>query len=534
MGWERRHFAAAPGRQFTTPWGETGTSPLIEYSTDTYRADAFYHWCDMPNASGWFAEARRLFNRSRDELMRTSATDFSQRKLFNARQNEYVFKIFEAVANAYNCLNVPWYLHQQARMLYNVYLSGPLDRSDTFAPNASSCKDWYLAPGEPFYAVISDQSRGILPRMARALYKTRVPSGVAHNLFVQSVGIGTAIVGLDDRSDLSTLLAGEYTSSSWYYERDVMNAAFLTAGPGPRLPMPRLAIPYLTYPDLPGDGWVVDNDHTALSDSNRLETVPLSVPTDFVDDWRSFRGDFGATVGGDPRMKISLGPYHYLQWLGDWLDLIESQQLDDVIISVREMALYWNQRMIRQSNSAQQIMSAIGDQYGEAARPDQGLLVAGQAAAAIGAALASVTYGISALIGAGVSLGLNVAATVADPARVTAGRDDLGRWKPMLERPWCGGDPSGSAAEYQPKLQPPPSPIAGTLPTGGSRRSIADEAGLNVDAFHRSIGQRAASPTMTDRAARTKPPSSGKLAVNATLFAGGAWAAFKILSALKK
>lgn len=527
MGWERKRFVAASTRRFTTFSGESIPSPLVD--TGGISTAGFFQWCDTSMAVAWFAEARRLAIDTR-KIASINALPLSPDR--NKRQLEYAHSIVAAIANGFNCLNVPWYMHQLSRIMYNDWLSGPMIGAMIPDPHQNSTSDWYAAPGEPYLPIISDRSRGILPRMARTLYKSRVPSGVAHNLFVQTIGIGVSIAGFENRNDKDALRGMEYTSTQWYYEHDIVNQPFVMAHNGGMLSdvtslcddaTAPLALPYRCDMDLPGDGWIVETDHTPLTNSNRLPTIAGTVPTVFTDDWRSFRTDLGVTLGGDPRMKVSLGQYHYLGWLRAWTEMLVQQSPAEIIMSCREMALWFNLGTLRRNASAAEaLVNAPSTQQAQAAHPDAAMLAGAAAATAIGAALASVTYGISALIGAGVATGLTIAAVMPDPARIATGRDDLGRWKPILERSWCGGDPSSPSVDARPLFDvPAPHGYVSTGLVVGSRY-----AGV--------FGRTAADAMDSLRRGPSKPASTGKTVAGLATVGGSAFLAYKLLASLKR
>lgn len=494
--WTYRSIPVAPGRTF--PLFTSGSIPSPLLGTAANPLTGFKHWMDSDLATAWFRRARGLALRSTSSLMSLTqvATGAQSVQLYHD-QALFIHQIAEAIANGFNALNIPWYLHRASRELYWTYLSGRPVMAYMFSKstNANGTRDgWYTDQrdgAQDGLPVVTDRSTGTIPRIGRALYKKRV-GNVSRNLFVQTVGIGISLWNIRGVSDLDEALRTGSATDDWYLRDDIVNHSFvrsvlrydpnflfsqvgqdLTAMcSGTREP-PVLQTTYaawspMAYPlhkcdtAMPHEGWIVANENSSLDGANSLGDS---------DDWRSFRGDFGAHIGDVP-MRMSMGPFHYLQWLKDWTAILVAQTPEEIVSSAREMAIYCNTKWLESNaRAASAILSAASDQMAQATARDPNLRYAEAAVGAAGAALASVTYGISAVAAAVINLGIEIGVALQDPDgdKVIAGRDDLGRIKPILERSWLSGNPADPTADGTPRIDVPPVPGTPAGPFASNR-----------------------------------------------------------------
>lgn len=506
MGWARRQIAVSPNRTFKTPFEGPGqvirspaavklggseavrqTNPIADSSP------GFFAWYDRDLAAAWFAEARRLAN-DFVAIEALSPKFEGNSQAYNAwmfrrdpgddinlgpqpllnygnyRQLRYAHKIVEALANGYNALNIPWYLHQPARELYWKWMAGPIrpDPSRVFGTDFSwgygpSNTGWYV-PGPDAgntvfednlaYPILDDSgTRGLIPSLARSIFKQRLPD---KNKFIQTIGIGlsTDVASQSQRDERSRLLVinpnYDYYAPTRYNAPFVMSFNSLLNNGQPQVPFcdptrrRPLSPPLNCDFYLPTDGWVMPvGASAALTADRKLITLGSDVlgnnQTAFKlqDDWRSFRGDFPlALAGTDPKMRVSLGPAHYLAWLREWAALTAVSP-EEIITSAREFSIYWNYQTVTTINASSEFQRILQ----EATAIDRNITIASGLISAIGGALAGVTYGVSAVAGAALAAGLNIFAAMPNAGKITNARDDLGRFKPVIEKAWLAGEP---------------------------------------------------------------------------------------------
>lgn len=482
--WQRVRVPVPSDRVFHTPFGETIRSPLCvplditesERATAPSRTPEVYAWFDSALAYQWFRRAKALL----DDTAAIAALDNKSVSQQNPAQCQYAYSIVEAIANGFNAMNVPWYMHQPSRENYWYWISGrPASITAAFDKERNwndADKGWYTAQNQSWVGddvwlpLINDTTDGLIPRQVRNAFTTRVPRGVPNNRFVQTIGIGITPTGFGRLSEAAkNSLRAQSITSVWYYQPSLTNQPFVMAhnamppatadtfcGHGGTTP---LAIPYHCDVDLPGDGWL-------WTPGSPLGTqLSRAASNEVADDWRSFRADLGVTFGDDPHTKVSAGPKHYFEWLRNWVDIMLATTPQEIILSVREFATYWNFYVIRMNAG---VANAIAGQWSQATTANPTLTAVGATAAGLGAALSGVTYGISAVVGALVAGTIAIYNALPDGAKIGEGRDDLGRIKIILERSWLAGDPALDTAESKPDVTvpepstgvPAPSPFA--------------------------------------------------------------------------
>lgn len=176
---------------------------------------------------------------------------------------------------------------------------------------------------------------------------------------------------------------------------------------------------------------------------------------------------------------ISPAHFYYVPWIRDWVAAILSRSVDQIAVAGRLYAVYCNvQSSINTTWPGGFLTAATGLPAATLNAPaavKQEMLTGATTSLGIGGALAVPTYGISLVVGAGVAAGLAVAASnyQQDP---NANKDDLGRYKPVLERGALSGTiganaqaPNTIIAAPQGWVRPgtngvPPTPFTGLNP----------------------------------------------------------------------
>jgi hypothetical protein len=466
QNWKAETFRVAPDRRFytlTDPSGqETITSPLL--GTPGHPLEGFVHWWDPSLATVWLTEARNRIERAKQFL--ASAPNLPDNtKPYGGEALMGLFTHFrattESLAYFFDALNVPWYLHRSSRELYWNFMSGPpnpfalFDKSKNWNAGTGG-RGWYMAGHEE--PIITSESQGLIPSMARTLYRSKQNDGV-HNKFATAVKVGLGWGGnaSGQSSDAEVTRARSIGfTNDFYYQENLRNAIGVDTAYG-----------YGYTPDIFGsikwgEAWVVQNEHTPLTRANRI-------PNDGPDP-RMFRGDFGVHFG-DAAMRMMLGFAHYIEWFDRWISMLQSTPLNEIVISAREMAVYFNHGWIASlgGGAPAEIMSQASRQYGEASSViSPALQVSVAVVSAAGAALATCTYGISALVAGAYALGVSLVGATTPPSRnnITDNKDDLGRFKPLLERAWLSGNPADTTTAGRPRNlipDPPPSTPVGMV-----------------------------------------------------------------------
>jgi len=194
-----------------------------------------------------------------------------------------------------------------------------------------------------------------------------------------------------------------------------------------------------------------DFSHTSVVDRFR---GPSDSRWTKVRDWRQFNSSgfvdvLGSEVGGSgpeggASVSVWLGAYDYLPYLRAWTEAIMARSMERIILETRSFVMYQNDQSALAAGSAQNflegVLNAPSDIAGEQGRPDNVANAAAAATMAIGAALSTVTWGISAIIG-GIAAAVLLGYGNRKKDTPGIGRDDLGRMKPTYERAILGGHP---------------------------------------------------------------------------------------------
>ena len=577
VAWQRKFIPLDSTRRFHTPFGEDIRSPLcVDLGGNKESRDAaacatnsethtpgLWAWYDGALARAWFRRANTLA-RDRDAIAKLSTGPWNPALVPDgykmlARQylqNKYVFDIVEAVSNGYDALNVPQYMHQRSREMYWTYMSGPpggTGGAAMFNPVQNWTGEefgwgWYMA--HRTLPIITDRSRGIIPRMSRSLFLQRMSGAYAgvfgvtrRNEFMQTVGIGISIPGYNrlPQHKIDELQTAKETDF-WYYNRSIRNKPFVLAQnmsdafcsqPG-RDP---LAYPFNCSWTPATEGWIVANEASHLG----APESPIGAPP-MADDWRMFRGDFGPTAVPDPEMRVSMGSYHYLTWLAEWSGMLVQLTPEEIILSVREFATYMNFKTLNADSSAN---TSVISEWQQMQRGDPTLQAIGSTAAALGAALSGVTYGISAVVGAAIAATISIYDSLPNANKITAARDDLGRYKSVIDRAWLAGNPGYDTLDAAPSDLTVPAVPTVSSAKGNVLSFFTPQ--INIADVVQTVRSQVTAPTTPTPTAPTTPtpstaiveePPSSSSGMKTALIVGGvaiaAFAGYKVLSSRKK
>lgn len=476
MAFRRLQIPVPSGLTYSPPGSAAQASPLTLQSGDL--PPFVIQWFDPELATRWFQYAQRLLDAlpSADAPIIPPGHDAEALPRYIA-ETRAVWAVLVAIANGYNALNIPWHLHQSARELYWRHFARPLNtqsQARLYDKSTNTFSGWW-ADSKPF--PLLDSTSGPIPKKAR---DAAMSLNITQQYFLPSLGLALSLPSQGERgwgyinqTEKDAIWSLASTTNVIGYKPETQNRPFLiagydwgtSAGGGADTPFdamclrePQAAPPY-AFP--------VGNCREMV-DLLGISRYPM---TAFVNgqpstpyDWRAIRVDTGVRFGDVP-MNTMVGPYHYIGWLSDWVALLNSQSPQDIVLEAKQFGAYWNTEVLALNQNVQQALLSPS----AALQGNADLRTAAALSGTIGGALAGVTYGISAVVGAALAVSFSIAAEMPDIGLVkNTGRDDLGRWKPSLERTYLGGNPfyedltNGPPAMVVPE---PPDGRASSMPT---------------------------------------------------------------------
>jgi hypothetical protein len=420
-----------------------------------------YHFADPALADAWKFEARRLVNDTA-RLAQLNAPLDRNNKTLKYAQLAYVFEITRALAEYYNACGIVWWNDPVARRLYRKWISGPPDKSngadamrEQFGQRTPYAKwthgnrvlEWWESNEEYPYA---GPSRGAIVRGARDKFLRHYPrptDAPKHPLkFAQSCGLWVSSTSVNE---------------SYIVARDVINRPFALMGFGATCGMaPREVDGYKREVLVKCQGLAFDKAFDGVGkEFDKPYTGAGIGPLEIVgqndafvwDDWRSTYFDvepdiLSNEINTTSPLKIAAPLRDYLPWLKEWVDALGGRPPQATILDSRTFVAWQNIKSADLVGGVEAYIRQLGAKEPEiqAMRnaTDPGLQTAAVSVAALGAASASLTAGWGALIGGA------AAATITLVDMVTPGtvrdfkKDDLGRFKPIIERAQTSGDPT--------------------------------------------------------------------------------------------
>lgn len=447
-----------------------------------------FHWADPVRARGWFQVARKLLaDKSRLALLDApiNKTDQKANRAQAASQTLYVAEILTAIARGYNLLNVVWWNDPEARRLYRTYIAGS---PQTYSGNSGRSifeettdynEGWYtkdnafplssmnggslqavalntlgsrVIPGKPFaisaqllLSPIEPLRSGQLISSASALYN--VP-------MVRSKFAGVCSPVLVNEASIA---GSGYTRLSFPVGRPIGAAGAPDGFGGAFGQAADLAISGAHFSDL-GFPWADQCKHDAgygLAYSPEIPVVILpggeELPAGF-DDWR---GAYLVRVGG----FITAPLRAYLAYFAAWTQSLIDRMPGQIIQDSRAFVAYQNKGTIDNNGGVSvaidKLLNTDSQIYDQQHQPSPTAAYAAASIAALGAALGTVTSGISAVVGGAIAAIISVADMLILKGTSGHGRDDLGRYKLQFERSWLSGNPAQLAADQGAPSLPP-------------------------------------------------------------------------------
>lgn len=401
-----------------------------------------YHWMDGELAHAWFAEARRLAGVARGTLAPFTTAEWSLllqgRPTGRPDGRQAMQAGFQALMYGFNALNIPWYMYAPARALWRQYVAGPpqviganADYAE-YAATANYNDNWFV-PTSDWPGWSQGSATQNTARLAAATPELGGPAGIAYTPSVfpwLQVPAQFAGDGGDVSGDPSYAPVSE-------------NSPAIGGG----------------FPDLrQGNPWThfrsVPQGQYRFYDNPQHDTGARSTLN-----WQVYSFD-SPTFG---YKRIGAPEVYFLPWLEAWSAMMADADPAAVVTAARAYTVYRNSKSATLNGGPLAFLQTVSSLPGEVLRSEvtgstqTALQGAAAATAALGAALAPVTFGISGVIGGGIALALSVGSTlVRNSPRIA--RDEFGRFKPVLERGWLAGDPSDASSTGVPPLEIPDPP----------------------------------------------------------------------------
>lgn len=536
---------------------ETGAMRPILDANQPRAGHTVYHWMNRVAAAAWLKVARDLLAKIRTfeaslppyiglanignalsdlpaylpsagQTLATQdiVTGAQFDALLSTTDAETIRSVFGALMNFYNALNVPWYVHPEARNIYRQFMAGPpyyglrggfaskfSDTSNYSYYEKAHPGDWRwgwfrpLAPGDwtrrphelaggyvyplssgapatPGSAEVGDTFRGIIPQYGRKLFLDNYPHG-------RPVALGhpSAFIPWIDL-DLMPV-AGENSLARVAYQQNVYNAVY---------PIP---------PVLLGNQAPTNASHADASASSGMTNcllVPSGAPCGGNKTaWNAFQFEVGAASPtgdwfGANALMMATPAQSYLAWADAWIAAITDETIDDIIVDVHAYVAYVNKMQNDQSaNFVQDALTKDASHVAVEHGRDPIMEAVGAGVAGVGGALAPFTFGVSAIIGGAVGLFTTMLDATLPKPDPNGMRDDLGRLKPTFERAWLGGNPRSGANEDSPQFTVPDAPTLRPRPpplTGVNWDAVANytaqlgSLGITVPVAQVGVGDR--------------------------------------------
>lgn len=406
------------------------------------RGGAITQWMDTDLAAACFAEARRQMD---------FAVNYASSKDPSGDLNgeQALGSAVYWIINGYNALNIPWYMDPSARSLFRQYLAGPpltyagITTTSEFG-SLSSYNDKWFVPGSRY----PGYSLGIISQQMYSLMKS-VPE-------LNDPEYTKQCINLWPYTWIPPLLRGNGPQDP-VYGNNIANAFAGLNGFQDETDF--------SWVNAPGGDQSRDWQHPAgpnIDNNNPYNGITNN-------SWRTFSWQNNAFFSqfGAPKV-ISTPVIFYVPWIDAWATSVVSRDPQSIVIAARTYTTYTNYSKATASGSAQnfinQVLAVPGleNQQATTGPTQDSLRVAAGTVAALGVAFSGVTYGISGIVGGIIAGGLSIAsATVRNTPHIA--RDDLGRFKPVIERGWLAGNPTVNGDLGRPPISVP-APIGWTRP----------------------------------------------------------------------
>lgn len=396
----------------------------------------FKQWTDETLSRSWFLQARKYLDDTAElaECDKPYRADPAQ----GARQRAFVMRVANAIAKAYDALNVVAMNDIKTRYAYFRWISGtPFGRNrdeqlqnwfkaernfggGDFLDRSKPFGRWYV-PNEP--APVFGESKdgatwpgGLIPSMALNGYTKfmhLVPCELGE--FVISAGV---TLRPDPGSAMTAAASAEYQP----YTR---NEAF------------------------------VRTDITAmfgvLPDGTVIPQLPGIVELPF--DWRAVYANSCLGKIGRPMTTLIAPLRMYLDYFNEIVEAALARTTSQIVQDTISFVTWLNYSAMTSYGTASQFMAAVSNNDARVQAmidaPDANIQLASASVASIGGAAAAALGAVNPIVGGitalvtGVISGILKIVDVLTPGRVTGkGKDEFGRYKPMLERSTLSGSTS--------------------------------------------------------------------------------------------
>lgn len=406
------------------------------------RSGVINQWMDADLATACFTEARRLADIA---VSVANDKDRSKDPIGADALKQSMFWIMMG----YNALNVPWYMDPEARKLFRQFVAGPpqeyagFTATSEFVGRFNYNNQWFV-PGriDPGFSqsVVSQQMQALIRSVPELNDPNTMQVPTLWPITVVPTDLGGPGLAVKNPWDVSLSLGGGGTPNNpadptyadyienffvWNGFQDEQNFSLI------RPPMSCGA----TSEDCMTRDWQMP------SGPNITNNQPFNGVTN--GSWRTFSWQNNPF---NPKL-ISTPLIFYVPWIDAWASSVTNRAPQQIVIAARLYTVYVNSSRAAISGGSaafvNQVVAIPGleNQLATTGTEQDSLRIAAAAVAGVGAAFAGVTYGISAVIGGAVALGLTVAgASIRNTPNIA--RDDLGRFKPIIDRGWLAGNPA--------------------------------------------------------------------------------------------
>lgn len=492
-------------RPFVVPSATPPVYPLVV-------GRSFQQYMAPSDAMGWFTQAAAMLTDS--EIARVNA-------LSPQEQFDHIDAVMTAIERGANNLNVFIWSDPVSRACYRKWLSGPpVALENIFDPRLSYGGDrsggsgfgsgfevgWYV-PNSNLPVIDDSDTTGLIPKAARAKFRNAIRGVTNPNQFVPTIGFDLSTVHGEAPSNGNDEITRELLVG---LQTNVINRHWVIQGA-----LDSDCVAGFAYPRVcqyvpgrvVGVGGFKDNARVQGDDWNRWDTFFAQAPA----------------IGYAGTLICAEGPYSYLPFLRELVAGFLSRTPAQIAQDTRAFITYQNAEGVRANGGPAAFLAAStgasGDVLTQMVQTNAAAQGSSTAAIAVGTAL--VAAGGYAAVAGLIVMAVGYFAQIADrliAKDVTGhGKDDLGRFKPVLERFVLSGD----ATEVPPV---PPGFPALSAPAGTVQTSE-----VFVPSVSQGVFRQAQSNTSTDvlKAAKDKANSEfwGRLGVGIAL----AWSAWKIL-----
>jgi hypothetical protein len=428
------------------------------------------HWAAPARAKAWWEYANALLSdTTRIQQLNAggwaliNTTDKDANRSHATLQFQYVTNIVRAIADGYNCLNLVWHNDPIARSLYRKWISGPPKQNvgvtsrSVFGEAEDYNSAWY-------------SKNALLPKLAS-------DSGILQQKAMPDHGKAGRV---GDFFDISAMLVLARQSPlvpnvPVEYAPAVYNAAMVRSGVRQNCPA-EVGFPWTQQCEAGKQEKGLRSSNADVADSivggfqfHAFLPDGTELPEGF-DDWRASYRITGA-FSANPVATAPL--FDYLAYLREWVQLLLTRSPWQTIQDTRQFVIYENLQTLGVNGgdaALAKIAGSSADILRQQKTSDTGLTAVATAVALAGAAVGTVTSGVGALVGGAISSVILLADAASTHTVEGHGRDDLGRYKLLLERGWLSGTPESIDRDSgQPVL---PADL-----DGGKRSSILEPPG---------------------------------------------------------